>query len=113
MSIANIYEPRNGYLGSSPIVPTHNVMMIDGELHEIHKLVVHQFVTYAEDPEVMIASDLYEWEHSEIGSWVMHHAIEAPEWSKMHDHATLGHKIAITAKFKAKDAVYFKLRCGT
>jgi hypothetical protein len=110
MSIVNIYEPRNGHLGSSPIVPTQKVMIIDGESHEIHKVVVHRFITYSEDPDVMIGSDLYEWEHGEIGSWVMQHAIEAPEWSKMHDHSILGVRIVITAKLKAKDAVYFKLK---
>lgn len=109
MSIIDIY-PTSGYLGNTPMKVTHDFMEIDQEVHNIHKITVHYFFSYDEDPALTISADLYHWEKSEVGQWVMSNAIESPQWNLFTDPATLSTKVVITAKLKEKDAVYFKLK---
>ena len=50
------------------------------------KIVVHKFrVGDVEDPQLYAGAPLYEWEHSEVGQWVMKHSKEQPTWSQYTD----------------------------
>jgi hypothetical protein len=89
---------------------THKFMQIDGKLHEIHNVVVHKFVCFDEDYQISIGDELYRWENSESGSWVMANAIEPPSWSRMPDLNTMGNRIVIVAKLKDEDAVFYNLK---
>ncbi len=103
-----------GYLGDKPASRTHDVMVIDGVARRIHNLIVHEFfMSDVDDPDLYAAQPLWEWQESEVGSWVMKHAIESPVWHRMQDFSTMGHKFAITAKLIDKDYTFWALKWGT
>lgn len=87
----------------------------DCQLHieEIKEIVVHKFsLMDVEDPDIFAAEPLFEWQYSEQGKWVMQHAIDTPTWHRYPDYTTFGHNYSITAKLKAEDITYFKLKWG-
>ena len=103
----------HGHLGDTPITPTFEVMVIDGFAHRIHKTVVHQFLMGdVEDPDLYAAEPLIEWQHSEMGKFVMSKAVETPEWHRMADVVTYGYKFAIVAKLKERDYTFWVLKWG-
>lgn len=86
-------------------------MMIDGEMQEIHKIVVHRFkVSDVDDPEIYAAPMLWEWENSEQGKWIKEHAIEVPQWHRHSDPMSWHTHFAITAKLKDKDFIIWVLK---
>jgi hypothetical protein len=112
MTVASIGGDNTGFLGPQPDSQTSKFMMIDGEVHEIHKIVVHKFINFDDDPDIFIAADLHDWENSEQGIWIKEHAVETPQWAKMPDYVSLGTRVVIIAKLKEKDVVYYRLRWG-
>lgn len=78
-----------------------------------HRVVVHQInLKYMDDPELYVASPLWEWETSEQGKWVMQHSIETPEWYSVTDTNSYGHVYRIVATLYESDLVYWRLRWG-
>ena len=53
----------------------------DGSIMEIHKVVVHTInMGDVEDPDLMVAAPIYEWQQSDAGKFAMANAIpESPE----------------------------------
>ena len=103
----------SGHIGDKPKQPTFEVMVIDGVAHRIHKTVVHKFLMGdVEDPDLYAAEPLLEWQHSEMGKFVMSKAIETPEWHRHADHTTYGYQYAVVAKLKEKDYTFWVLKWG-
>lgn len=65
-----------------------------------------------EDPQLYAASPLYEWEHSEIGQWVIKHSIEQPTWTQYTDTYSYGYQFVLTADLSEEDITYFVLKWG-
>lgn len=85
--------------------------VVDGKIVTIKEVTVHSFtVGDVEDPDLYAGDPLYKWQQSEIGQWVMTHAIETPVWHRMHDPTNFGHKYVIRAKLSGKDLTYFYLK---
>ena len=100
-----------GHLGSIPVKPTFEVMVIDGFAHRIHKTVVHKFTMGdVEDPDLYAAQPLLDWQHSEMGKWVMEHAVEKPFWHRMVNPSTYGWTYYIIARLAEKDHTYWALK---
>lgn len=77
------------------------------------ELTVHSFsIGDVEDPEIYAAQPLWEWQNSEVGKWVMEHAIETPMYHQILDHLTYGYKYVIRAKLSYQDAFVYKLKWG-
>lgn len=109
--MARAYPVDKGYLGEVPGKPTPSVMVIDNVPHNIHYIIVHSFITGdVEDPDLYAAQPLWEWENSEVGQWVMEHAVETPMWNRIVDYNTYGIRYAVTAKLKEVDLTYFLLK---
>jgi hypothetical protein len=109
--MARAYIKDSDYLGMVPNEPTYDVMVFDDVAHRIHKTVVHSFVLGdVDDPDLYASQPLWDWEQSEVGQWVMEHAIEAPMWHRHHDHTVYGTRYAITAKLKEVDLTVFLLK---
>jgi hypothetical protein len=101
----------NGYLGNEPEKPTYDTMVINGYAHRIHKIVVHEFkMGDVEDPDLYAAEPLLTWQNSEEGQWIMARAIETPEWHRMIDPMSFGHRYAIVAKLKGRDYTYWQVK---
>lgn len=111
--ITTAIDTSNGYLGSEPTEPTHQVMVINDRAYRIYNVTVHQFrMGDVEDPDLYAAEPLYNWQQSEMGKWVMKHAIETPMWHRATDYQSFGLRYAITAKLKDKDYTFWQLKWG-
>jgi hypothetical protein len=87
--------------------------IIKGKVHEIHNVVVHRFkMGDVEDPDLYAAQPLWEWQESEMGQWVMTHAIDQPEWHRHNNPASYHTDYAVAAKLTAKDYTYWILKWG-
>lgn len=87
--------------------------LIDGIVVEIKNVVVHSFTMGdVEDPDLMAAEPLWQWQESEQGQWVMKHAVDQPEWHRMQDLNVMGWRYAVKAKLTAKDYTFWILKWG-
>lgn len=85
--------------------------LINDKIEEIHTVVVHRFrMGDVEDPDLYAAEPLIAWEKSEVGQWVMEHAVESPLWHRHFRFSINGYVYAITAKLKGKDYTYWCLK---
>ena len=87
------------------------VKVIDGVAVAYSDVVVHHFpMGDVEDPDLYAAQPLYEWQQSEMGTWVMEHAEEPPFWTRQPDMASFGYRYYVVARMRESDQTYFKLR---
>lgn len=105
--------PNQGYFGDPPEQETPQYKIIDGQMQECRRVVVHHFsLSDVEDPDLWAAEPLYNWEQSEEGQWVMANAIEPPNWRRSLDYTFYGYKYVITAKFAGAKLTEWILRYG-
>lgn len=103
-----------GYMGEPTEKIKYEVVLIEGRYVRIKDVVVHQFsMGDVDDPDIYAAQPLYDWEHSEVGQWVMEHAMETPTWHRFADMNTFGYKYVIKAKLKDVDHTFWALKWGT
>lgn len=77
------------------------------------ELTVHGFrVGDVEDPEIYAAEPILIWQNTEVGQWVMEHAVSKPTYYQHIDHVTYGYKYIIKATFTDEDAMIFRLKWG-
>ena len=111
MAITTDTDPDRGWIGSRPKVETYDTIVVGDTVHRVYKVLVHRFkITNAEDPYLYAAHPLWEWQESEIGKWVMSHAVESPVWHRMHDHISYYYEFAVVAKFKEKDYTHWLIK---
>ena len=85
--------------------------IVGDRIVEIREVVVYRFTMGdVEDPDLYAAEPLLKWQESEMGQWVMSHAVEQPVWHRQADMLNFGYKYAITAKLQGKDLTYFYLK---
>jgi hypothetical protein len=73
-------------------------------------MIFHEFtLSDVEDPDIYVAQPLYNWQTTEMGSWVMQHCTN-PTYRIMVDPNTLGYKVTIYGDLTTKDATYFTLK---
>ena len=65
-----------------------------------------------EDPDLMVAAPIYEWQQTEAGKFIMEHAIEVPIFQRHMDYLTYGYKYAIIAEIEKKKLSEFYLKFG-
>lgn len=99
------YKPEGTY--------SHQYTLVDNKVLEIKTVVVHKFeMGDVEDPDLYAAEPLMKWQTSDMGKWVMSHALEAPLWHRIANVSIFGYSYAVTAKFAAKDYTYWTLKWG-
>jgi len=75
---------------------------------------VHEFTMGdVEDPELYAAQPLWEWQESEMGQWVMAHAVEQPYWIQSLDYNSWGHRFKVMARLSEPDQTFWTLKWGT
>lgn len=105
------FEPAQGYMGQTPTRNIYKYMMIDDRVEEVRTIVVHEFsMGDVEDPDLYAADPLIKWEQSEIGQWVMEHAVETPSWYRIPDTLQYGYKYQIRAKLSGPRLTEYLLR---
>jgi hypothetical protein len=89
-------------------------MMIDGKLHETHRVIVHKITMGdVEDPDLYVAQPIYEWQQTDMGKFVMERALDEPMWHRQADPINWGHQYAISAYLKDTDYTFWQLKWGT
>lgn len=63
-----------------------------------------------DDPDIYAANPLWEWQKSEMGRWVMAHAIEPPVWHRMTDSLSYGYCYTVVAKLTEQDQTFWTLK---
>jgi hypothetical protein len=107
-------DPDQGHLAKPKQLRTDKFMVFGDRVHEIHTVVVHRFrMGDVEDPDLYAAEPLMDWQHSEMGEWVMEHAVDTPEWHRQADPMSYGYQYAIVAKLKDVDYTWWTLKWGS
>jgi len=88
---------------TSPKYRLHN-----NEVYE--RRIVHRFrLGDVEDPEIYMASPIYDWQQTEQGKWVMKNGLD-PTYHLNIDHLTYGYAVTITAHITPKRWTEYVLR---
>ena len=87
--------------------------IIDGKPVRFRDVCVHEITMGdVEDPDLWVASPIWEWQQTEPGKFIMEHAEEPPYWTQHVDYVTYGHKYRITARLSEQNETFWRLLCG-
>jgi len=89
----------------------HQYNIVGDKIVEVQEVTVYTFTMGdVEDPDLYAGEPLYKWQQSEMGQWIMEHAVETPVWHRQADIVNYGHRYIIRAKLAGKDLTYFYLK---
>lgn len=75
------------------------------------KVIVYRFsLLDSDDPDLIAAEPMLNWEKSEKGQWVMNNSIDKPTWFRLLDPNIFGFEYLIQATFTPKNYTYWKLK---
>jgi hypothetical protein len=63
-----------------------------------------------EDPDLMIAAPIYEWQQTDAGKYIMEHSDPTAKWVRDNSPDYMGHKYTIKGYLTDKQVTYFKLK---
>lgn len=107
------YYYKKGYLGEPKGTKLNDYMIIEDKVHKIHKVIVHRFIMGdVEDPDLYAAEPLWEWQHTEMGRWVMEKSVETPMWHRQQDQFNYGYQYAVEAWLRGVDYSFWVLKWG-
>ena len=73
--------------------------------------VVHKFsLSYVDDPDILAAGPIFDWERSEAGKWVMENAYDKPSWHRRMDYNSYGYNYIIKADLTPEQITFFELK---
>ena len=73
--------------------------------HLVHKIRMGD----VEDPDLMVAQPIYEWQQTDAGKYVMENSHPTPMWRRSID-MPYGHQYMIFAYFTPQQLTYYKLK---
>lgn len=77
------------------------------------KTLVHKFsLSLDVDLEIYIGSDVYNWEQSDAGKWILSNSVKQPTLITYDDIETYSTKCLIYAYLKDSDCTFFNLKWG-
>jgi hypothetical protein len=80
---------------------------------EIREVIVHKInMGDVEDPDLMVAEPIWQWQQTPAGKFVMENAVIKPMWRRVPNPMTWGHTYVIIAELEAKKLTEFYLRWG-
>ena len=80
---------------------------------EYKTLVVHEFFVGSDELTITINDLLHQWGQTEVGKWVLAHAVEPPVWHRFDNPDMFGSKILVAAKLAGKDYTFWQLKWGS
>ena len=87
--------------------------VIDGKPVRFRDVCVHEIhMGDVEDPDLWVASPIYEWQQTEAGKFVMEHAVEKPYWISGVDYTTYGTVYKIMARLSEQNETFWRLLCS-
>lgn len=93
-------------------VPKYQIKVSDtGEETVIITQVVHTInMGDVEDPDVMIAEPIWQWQQTDAGKWIMDNSNPTPSWHRFIDHNNYGYLYQIRAYLTHEQLTYYKLK---
>lgn len=83
----------------------------DSEDARVIKHVVHAIrMGDCEDPDLMVASPIWDWQQTDAGKWIMENSAPTPSWHRHVDPMTYGYQYKIVAYLTPKQVTYWKLK---
>ena len=85
--------------------------IIDGKPVRFRDVCVHEvYMGDVEDPDLWVASPIWDWQQTEAGKFVMEHAEDKPYWTHAIDHSSYGHRYRIMARLSKQNETFWKLK---
>ena len=107
----NELHPRNRSAEADKLFRAPEYKLINDKVVKFLDVKVHEFnLGDVEDPDLYAAQPIHEWQESEMGKWVMEHAIETPFWHRHVDPYSYGYKYYIIARLQEQDQTYWALK---
>lgn len=104
-------HPNNRFAEAGKLFKAPEWKLIDGKGIKFSDVMVHTFnMGDVEDPDLYAAQPIMEWQQSEMGKWVMEHAVEIPFWHRANDPYNFGHAYYIIARLSEQDQTYWTLK---
>ena len=63
-----------------------------------------------EDPDLMVAEPIWNWQQTDAGKWVMENSSPTPSWHRYSDPTSYGYRYCIEAYLTPKQVTYWKLK---
>jgi hypothetical protein len=74
------------------------------------EITVHTiYMSDVEDPDLMVAQPIWEWQQTEKGKWVMENTVD-PSWHRVMNVYTFGYDYHIRAKFTPEQITFYRLK---
>jgi hypothetical protein len=64
-----------------------------------------------EDPDLLVAEPIYQWQQTEMGAWVMDNAVQKPMWQRAINDS-YGWTYSIIAELSPKNYTYWWIKWG-
>ena len=87
--------------------------IIDGKPVRFRDVCVHEIrIGDVEDPDLWVASPIWDWQQTDAGKFVMENAAEQPYWTHGTDYHSYGHLYRIMARLSEQNETFWKLKWG-
>ena len=87
--------------------------IIDGKPVRFRDVCVHEIrMGDVEDPDLFVASPIYEWQQTPPGKFIMENAVEAPYWISSVDYSSYGTLYKIIARLSEQNETFWRLLCS-
>lgn len=63
-----------------------------------------------EDPDLMVAQPIWEWQQTEAGKYIMKHSVPEPMWLRSFDTTSYGYTYSIKAYLAPEEVTFFELK---
>ena len=74
-------------------------------------VVVHEIkMGDVEDPDLFVATPMYEWMGTDEGKWLTEHSVTQLEWHRSLDHSAFCYLYRIVARLKESDLTFWQLK---
>lgn len=83
---------------------------LDTESKTIEVKVHTILMSDVEDPDLMVAGPIYEWQQTEKGKYIMENSVPAPMWVRNVNHMTYGYEYTIKAYLTSEKLTYYRLK---
>jgi hypothetical protein len=74
----------------------------------VHKILMGD----VEDPDLFVASPIWDWQQTEMGTWIMANAEQKPMWHRQMDPSHYGWLYSISAELSPKNYTYWWIKWG-
>ena len=87
------------------------IKILDGKPVRFRDVCVHEIkMGDVEDPDLCVASPIWDWQNSDAGQFVMEHAEDKPYWTRHTDPSIYGHLYRIMARLSEQNETFWRLK---